>query len=246
MKDTQTMLFAKIKDLCTISQKRPGFLGFLNENEVAAAEDFLHHRTETYKFWGGHCDAERKILGLFPDYISPQEELFPLKALSLYYREQDILTHRDFLGVFMSLGIERSTIGDILIEDGRCVVFVREEIQKYLQDNLRKIGSVGVRIDEDAGLPLPPMHMYKDCQGVIASRRLDCITAFLSKSSREKSAVMIKNGLVMKNHREILSPSEAIEEGDILSIKQKGKFLIDQLGPLTSKGRVVVRCRKYI
>lgn len=243
--DTE-LLLKRINEARTRAQKRPVFIGFLNEHEVAIAEDNLSKVQNDYLFWGGYSKAQRQVLGLFPDYIDPQAQEFPIHSLTFKYREQDTLSHRDFLGAFMALGIQRSTIGDILPERGRGVVFLREEIKPYIQENVLKIGNVGVRVIDEITMPLPLIHMYRSLSGVIASKRIDCITAFLCHVSREKSTVLIKNGLVMRNHKEILSPSEPIKEGDILSIKQKGKFIIDQLGPLTGKGRLAVKCRKYI
>ena len=83
----------------------------------------------TYRFYGGYEDSERKVLGL---YFYDEIEDFPVTALEITFRKADKLTHRDFLGALMSLGIERDTVGDILVEDGRCVVFVKSEISSYI------------------------------------------------------------------------------------------------------------------
>lgn len=145
----------------------------------------------------------------------------------------------------MALGVERDVIGDILVGEGRCVAFFRQEMAPYFLDNIRKIGRVGVKAEEGAKEPLPVRREFKELSGVVASQRLDCLVAFLCKTSREKAAGLITAGLVMRNHRESLSPSQRTEEGDVLSIRGHGKFQIDRLGPLTSKGRLSVLCRKY-
>ena len=240
------LLKAKLSDMLLRSEKRSGFMGFLNEHEQLWARDFLRHRTDRYLFWGGHADAERGMLGFFPDFLDPDPSLFPIAALTMRFRKQDVLSHRDLLGSLMALGIRRETVGDILLEPGRSVVFLKQEILPFVQDNIRKIGSAGVQISEGFVPPLPPIHRYEELRGVIASDRLDCMTAFLMRTSREKAAALIKSGMVMKNHRELLSLSERVAPGDILSIKTRGKFLVDQLGPKTAKGRLSVTCRKYI
>jgi len=104
------LLLAKLADAGKRSQKRPCFLGFLNENESAFAWDFLKRGAAagTPMFWGGYEEAERKLLGLFPDYLEPDQNLFPLMPLTFFYRKEDALTHRDFLGALMSLGVEIS------------------------------------------------------------------------------------------------------------------------------------------
>lgn len=245
-KDSQKLLLARLKDGAALSRKRPHFVGFLTEEECAVCQEFLCREPDLrFLFWGGYEEAERKLLGLFPDYLEPEASAFPLSPLTFLFREEDSLSHRDFLGSFMALGVERSVLGDILVGKGKCVAFVRREMEEYFLQNLRKIGRVGVRVFAGTDGPLPLEREFQELSGVIASPRLDCMTAFLCRSGREKAAGMITAGLVMRNHREVLSVSERVEEGDLLSIRRYGKVIIDKLGPLTSKGRLSVQCRKY-
>ncbi len=220
-------------------------MGFLDESEAAYCQDLLKREPAQTMFWGGYEEAQRVMAGFFPDYLSPSPEVFPLAALTIASRPEDRLGHRDFLGSFMSLGVERQVIGDILTGEGRCVVFVREEMARYFLDNIRKIGRAGVKITEGFSEPLPVAREFKELRGVIASQRLDCVAAFLCHTSRGKAAGLISAGLVAVNHREALNGSGKIEEGDTVSVRGHGKFIIDELGPLTSKGRLNVKCRKY-
>lgn len=245
-KSAEQLLQAKLEDLLRLGERRPAFLGFLDESEAAQARQYYAFRRDKVMFWGGFSQAERVIAGVFPDYLEPDASLFPLQALTFRFREEDALSHRDFLGALMSLGVERSMIGDILVEKGRAVLFVREEMTGYFLQNIRKIGRVGVKILEGAEEPFPEAHQFQNVSGVIASERLDCFTALLCKTSREKAAGFIVQGLVMINHVVQDSVSVRVQEGDILSIRGKGKFIVDQVGPETAKGRLSVQCRKYI
>ncbi len=237
---------ARLEDHIKLGRKRPCFLGFLDEAQGAFCQEYLSRRKEiAFQFWGGHEDAERVMVGFFPDYLDPSAELFPITPFALTYREEDKLTHRDFLGSFMALGVERSVIGDILVGKGECVTFLKEEIGEYFLQNIRKIGRVGVKASLTWEGPLPGAREFSEMSGVVASERLDCLTAFACRTSREKAAGLIAAGLVSVNHRETLSVSQRLKEGDLLSIRRQGRFMIDQLGPLTSKGRLVVKCRKY-
>lgn len=195
--------------------------------------------------WGGYEEAQRKVAGVFPEYLDPSPDQFPIAPLTFFYRQEDSLTHRDFLGAFMGLGLERSVVGDILLEQGRCVAFVKLEMADYFLQNIRKVGKAGVR--GEAGLlgGLPVGFGFLDVSGVVASERLDCLVAFLCRISREKAAAMVGGGLVAVNHRESLSGALRIKEGDLLSVRGKGRFLVDRLGPHTGKGRLSVQCRKY-
>lgn len=102
------------------------------------------------------------------------------------YRVEDRLTHRDFLGAFLGAGVQRQALGDILPEEGRCVLFLKEDTANFLLTQVEKVGRTGVRLQPGFCEPLPQAHAFVPCDGVIASPRLDCITAFLLGVSRKK------------------------------------------------------------
>ncbi len=238
---------AKLEDGIRLSAKRPVFLGFLTEEEAQWCRDRLSSRGECLsQCWGGYPEAERVFLCLYPEFFDPTPEDYPLETLCFTYRESDKLTHRDFLGCFMALGVERDVIGDILVGKGRCVAFVRREMADYFAMNLRKIGRVGVKVAVGPVEDLPLEREFQVISGVVASQRLDCLVGLVCRVSREKAANLVTGGSVLVNHREVLSGAWKLSEGDLLSIRKTGKFIIDRLGPQTSKGRLSVQCRKFI
>lgn len=239
------LLEAKLRDCLRMSQRRPCFLGFLDESQAAFCKERLKRERGTWLFFGGYQEAERVMAGFFPDYMEPVLEEFPIDALTFTYRREDKPGHRDFLGSFMGLGIERDVIGDILVSEGRTVAFVRREISSYFLNNISKIGRTGVKIAIGFEDPLPVIREYKAINGVVASNRLDCLVALLCKTSREKASGKISAGQAAVNHLEALNPDRRIEEGDMISVRGSGKFIIDSFGPLTGKGRLTVKCRKY-
>lgn len=245
MAGEQAQLAARLEDCLRLSRKRPCYLGFLDEGQAAFCETYLSRRRARFLLWGGHPEAERVMAGFFPDYLEPDPGLFPLTSLAFTYRGEYALSHRDFLGAFLSLGVERDVVGDILVGEGLAVAFLREELAQYFAQNLPKIGRVGVKASFPWEGPLPAAHSFLPVNGVVASPRLDCLAALLCKTSREKAAEWIRAGSVSINHQESLSPSTRVEEGDRISVRRHGRFIVDQLGPLTSKGRLVAKCRKY-
>lgn len=239
------LLQAKLRDCMRVSQKRPGFLGFLDESGADFCREYLRREPGSHLLWGGYEGAERVMAGFFPDYMEPDTQMFPIAALTFSYRGSDRLGHRDFLGAFMRLGIERSVVGDILVSEGRTVAFIRREMDRYFLDNLQRIGRVGVKVSAGYQEPLPVLREYKEMGGVVASDRLDCIAALLCRTSREKAARLIVSGAVMVNHQETLAVDRRLQEGDVVSVRGHGKFILDSFGPLTGKGRLTVKCRKY-
>ena len=240
------LLSAKVDDGIRLSPKGPKFIGFLDCGESAEVREYLSNQDSSHiMYFGGYDNAERVFIGIFPDYLEPEESYFPISSLTLTYKKEYELGHRDFLGTFMAQGISRSTIGDILIEPGRCVIFVKEELAEYFLSSVVKIGGVGISVSYTGDSVLPAAHTYEDIGGVISSSRLDCIVSMITKLSREKTARLINTGLVTCNYKETDNVSMTVKEGSILSIRAYGKFIIDTIGPMTKKGRLIIKCRKY-
>lgn len=117
-------------------------------------------------------------MGVFPDYMEPLDEEFPVTGLTVKFRRQDALSHRDFMGSFLAQGVVRASLGDILAEEGRAVLFVKTELAPHFLSQIDKIGRVGVQITKGFTDPLPQAHSFQPMGGVVASERLDCLVAF--------------------------------------------------------------------
>ena len=242
------VLEAKLRDAVRIAERgRPHFVGFLDERQAGVAQTIMRRTGfSNYLLWGGYAEAERVLFGAFPDYLEACPEEFPLETVTVSYRQCDSLTHRDFLGSLLSKGVVRETIGDILVEPGRAVLFARAEVTDFLLQQTDKIGRVGVKLSRGAQEPLPVPHRFAPFSGVVASARLDCIAALAAGVSREKAAGLISAGLVMLNHEVVTSVSTPVTEGSKLSVRGKGRYILDRVGPLTKKGRLSIAGRKYI
>ena len=161
------------------------------------------------------------------------------------------LTHRDYLGSITALGIDRSKLGDILVDDGGAYLFCSEAAAELILYELRTIGRDGVKVKKAT---LPDDFVYKrsfaDESGTIASPRLDAIVSELAHVSRERAKELISRGLVEQNYFAAASPDSAISEGDVITIKRdsgvrNGKFILDSITPSRRSGRLVVRARRY-
>ncbi|HEX3038285.1 MAG TPA: YlmH/Sll1252 family protein [Oscillospiraceae bacterium] len=244
-----SLLEAKLQDavqLC-ISHNRAHFIGFLDEREAEFAKKImLKSAFKNYMLWGGHDASERVVFGAFPDYMVPDDTAFPIVPITATFRNSDTLSHRDFLGALMSAGVNRDTLGDLLVEEGRCVLFVKAEVVEFILLQTTKIGRVGVKLVKGMQEPLPQGRNFAPFTAVVASSRLDCIVAAAVSTSREKASAMITAGTVMLNHVETTSVSAVVHDGDKLSVRGKGRFVLDQIGPVTKKGRLSIAGRKYI
>ena len=242
------LLIPRINDavrLCENSQT-PKFVGFLTSSEVAEIEKELKKWSVKYSYYGGYDGAERLFFGTFPEWCETSDELFPITPITFTYRECDNLSHRDFLGSLMSLGLTRETVGDILVEKGRAVAFLSSEIADFVLTQIGKIARVGVKAEKGYFLPLPNMSGFEEITNTVASPRLDCVVAALSKCSRLQAEELILDGLVSINSVCTTKTVKTVNESDKITIRKKGKFIIESLNTKTKKNRVILIAKKYV
>lgn len=242
------LLRARVEDAVRLCEIRscPRFVGFLDERRQMVARAVLHHcGGVAFRFWGGYEDAERTLLGIFPAYEEPDPALFPLVPLGFSYRREAKLNHRDFLGTLLSLGVRRETVGDIVCGQGLAVAYVLEELASHFAASIEKVGGEGVKVLFPYQGELPVGHSFEEKRDTVASPRLDAVLKVMMGSSREEAARRIGAGLVSVNHIPCLSAGAVLKEGDRVSVRGVGRFLVDTLGPPTKKGRLFVTVKKY-
>lgn len=239
--DNDKLFCSKIDDIISLSaiRHKPCFTSFLTEKEQHIALEYLKLVCcENYLLYGGYEDSERKILGVF--YDEPDAESFPLSAIEFKYRACDKLSHRDFLGSLMGLGIERDTVGDILVSEGRAIVFVKTDIKNYITSQIFKIGRVGVTIKDADLCNLPQGKRKEEKQLTVSSLRLDNIVAAVCNLSRERTSGIILSGNVNVNYDLCQNVSRKMTEGDVFSVRGYGKFILNSINGETKKGRLRV------
>lgn len=239
------LFFARIEDAITISSRsqKQKFLGFYSCEEAVLAKRFLENKGYSFKVFGGYASAQRVMFGFFPEWA--EDTLFPISALTFTFRKNDILRHRDILGSLMALGINRETVGDILIESGRAVVFVLNDVRDFIKSNVYKIGKVGVLVKEGFDFPLPKVEDLTEKTDTIASERLDCIVSSMASVSRNCATELILSGFVSINSVICEKPTKTIFEGDIITVRGKGKFKILSLSGRTKKDRILLIYNTY-
>ena len=228
----------------------PVFSSFFDERQCAEAELWCRANAGAlrYLLWGGYEGARRKMLAVFPDYLSDSEvkEMFPMKCLTFTYRTEDKLTHRDFLGSFMAQMLRREVIGDIVADEGIAQTFVTDIAAGAITASVTKIGRVGVKISDSRPFELDNAQKFQDMSGTVASLRLDCVVSLAARVSREKAAELIRTDRVDVNHLTAGSASKELREGDILSVRGCGRFILSGINGETKKGRIHIILKKYI
>ena len=240
------LLRDRLYDTVNICERtnKPKFLGFLSSEQVVFARNILSKLQSSYEFYGGYEDAQRVMLGCFPDWA--ENVGFPITAVTAEFRKADVLTHRDVLGSLMALGLKRETVGDILIEEGRAIVFLCSENADYVISQISKIGKVGVTLEKGFVYPLPKAGEMIEQSVTVASERLDCVVSALIGVSRNKALEKIEQSLVTVNSIVTEKATARVTDGDIISVRSKGKFIIVSIQDRTKKDRLILKYKKYV
>lgn len=219
---------------------------FLDPYERYLAKSILNRFDIGYSEFGCIEDAERKVIQLFPDYSDISSIEYPVKVLKI---AGDIsnLSHKDFLGGLLNLGIKRSKVGDILLFNSYCALIVKSEISDFILFNLEKIGNKTVIIEEMSfyNLQMPEVK-YKELIGFLASTRLDIVISTAYKLSRTESLYVIKSGKVKVNWESINKASKELEEGDVISVRGYGRIILHSIEGISKKGKLKATLRILI
>lgn len=251
-------ILARLDDCINLCKRQgtPKFLGFLNEAEAFTIKKHIP-KGEDCVFYGGYKHSQRVILGVFTgtyffdnfdnsvNGFSSENlsEVFPISAISFTFPSNFTLNHRDFLGSIMALGIKREAIGDIIVTNGKALVFCHQTVAQSIL-GLDKIGKVGV--DTESGISFEiPEQKFEIISGTINSTRLDCILSLVLKKSRSVCKEFIESGKVTLDYSEILDSSKKVNEGGIISVRGFGKLIFVGSNGVSRKNKIIVEIKKY-
>jgi len=246
--------FAKALDRLKAAQSknRATFTDFMNPQRGAV---FLHQFMKmkiSARLYGGYNDAERKMLGFAALYTEDErgdealsDETFPIIPLTIAYnaRFNKQLTHRDFLGAVLGLGLDRCKIGDIRISAKGAVMYTACEVADFIKENLIEVGRATVTATPHADLPdIETPGTQKRITS--ASLRLDAVVSEALHLSRSKAATLIESEKVFVNWA-LAKRTHQLVEGDTITVRQVGRLRVDEiLGP-TKKDRIALKITLY-
>ncbi len=198
-------------------------------------------------FNGGYIGAERQCACFVHEDFkgTPSFSISVIKASwnDKFYR----LSHRDVLGALMGLGIKREQIGDLLITMGMVKIICTAKMADFILQNLTQIGAAHVSCEIDSLDSIAPREEHcKEITSTVASLRIDSIAAAGFGSSRSKMAANIDTDKLKINWQSVKSASQAVKEGDIISIRGRGRLEVAEIRGKTKKGRTVVLLKRYI
>ncbi|NLJ88178.1 MAG: RNA-binding protein [Epulopiscium sp.] len=225
------------------------FTNFIDMYKISKYLDMLSCIKDlNVQSFGGYTESERKMIGFSPYYKELEEGDFPIVALELKLKNSKYcnISHRDYLGSILSLGIDRKKIGDILVLENRAIVFICEEVSNYILTNLSKIKNVKAQTSVISlnEITIPPPKI-KEVFSTVSSLRVDTVLSSGFNLSRSKVVDLIKAEKALINGI-IAQPSSNVKCGDYLTLRGFGKIKLNEVRGKTKKGRisVVIHCYK--
>ena len=253
--DADELTRAKAED--RIAQCRDGWYvtstGLLDSHEQAVVQAVTRHGSAGVRtlMYGGYEGAERRMLVCVPADIPMSDEEAVSGLLEVLRVEKPAisreLSHRDYLGSMLGLGIDRSVTGDILVRDDGADIIIMPEIAEFLLREYRQVGRTVVKVStapiDELIIPDARTEVIKD---TVPSLRLDCVLSSAFRISRAKAAEAIRAGIVSVDHIECLKTDFKVEEGAILVLKGKGKAVLKEIGGESKKSRLWIKIERYI
>jgi RNA-binding protein YlmH len=219
----------------------------------AEVQKFLNEqKVKNYFFEGGKENADRSILVFYPEKLT--EEMARknisniLEVIRIKLPKELKYEHREYLSGIMKLGLKREKFGDIIVNDSGADIVALKDVSEYLKNGLqdltrfRKSKIEIVSIFELKNIETK----FEEMSIIVSSLRLDNFVSELARCSRTRAEEIILEQRVFVNSIMVEKASKKINEGDIITIRGKGKFIFSELQRETRNDRLVLNIKKYI
>ena len=221
---------------------------FLPRTEIAAYEEMLCASGAHYRIDGGYDEAERVRLYMTMFDEIPGCDDMKISVLTFKGNTKFIdFSHRDCLGALMGLGFERKCIGDIIVREDGFDVLTNSEIDDFLlmsEFAVKRVPMHGKKVALSTWQA--PERQLKEQTILVAQARLDAVIAKVFNLSRAQAVEQIRAGLVHADHRVCLNPSQNCTVGQVIAVRGKGKFLLEEIEGVSKKGKIKLRIGKYV
>ena len=251
MKEEQ-YLIGHLKDLANRSYERgiytySEFLGMSDQGVLETHRDEFEY--VGYTLYGGHELSERCVVCFGAEAQLGYPPTYPISVVlirPLVEKFSEELSHRDYLGSLMNLGIKRETLGDIRLVDHDAYVFCLDEVSDFICSELTRIRHTRVRAEVvTADIPELAVTLQEESFPV-SSLRIDVVIAALCKKSRKETLDFFEKGEVLLNGRIITKNADVLKPGDVFSVRGFGKFRLESIGGTSKRGRTYISVMRYM
>lgn len=246
------MLFRKrLEELANRSYANQQYLftGFLSAAELDIYYQMEHELSyASAVLFGGTNDCERVMLRFGSEALCGYEESFPIACVAivpLLEKFGEVLSHRDYLGALMNLGLERSTLGDIIIEGKHAFLFCTEQMAPYILENLDKIKHTNVQCSLAKEIPKSTVVQVERKIVQVGAMRADSIIAKVYHLSRSESLNLFRAKKVFVNGRQTENNSGSLKPEDKVTVRGYGRFCCVNIVGESKKGKLNVEVDVY-
>ncbi|MEG0249943.1 MAG: YlmH/Sll1252 family protein [Peptostreptococcus sp.] len=241
----------RIVDICNLVLKNYEYrqTEFLNPFEIKNAVAIVNSQQDlACRVDGGYDGAERSVLSIFPYYQEVEDSDVEISFLQIDGNFKfSSVSHRDYLGSILGLGIKREKIGDILVHEDYCQVIVESEISDYIVYNLDKVANNRVNLKKiDRSDIIRSSQAFDERSLTVSSLRLDNIISAVFKLSRQEATKLIDVGFVSVNYEKINKHSSLVDGESVISVRKKGKFILSEVGDTTRKGKIKIKTKIFV
>lgn len=185
-------------------------------------------------------DWERKLIHFGPG--APQISILKITSLSYPFVK---LSHPDYLGALLGLGLERKVLGDVLAFEDKAYVYVKKSFSDFICQNLISVGRAKVIAEEIPDLPEDALPKFSPETIIVSSLRLDRILSTTFRLSRSKAQKAIEEGLVLLDGSPATRPDFLLSEGIRISFRHHGKIRLRKFSGRSKKGSYILEIDRY-
>lgn len=255
-KDEEKLIIAKLNDKIKFCKTKNKIVNteFLNmHQEIIINKEIARIKEKNYIFTGGYEEAESKLLVIYPEKLTEDiaeqniKNIIKAIKINLPNEQKGRYQHKDYLGTIMQFGLERERIGDIIVHEDKAYILVLQENAEYIKDSLKltsKFKKSQIEIIDINEIETKELE-FEEIKITINSPRLDNFVSEIAKTSRNDTSKLIEAEQVFVNCQVETRQSRTIEKGDIIVIRRKGKFIVDEFRHINRKNRQIVIIKKY-
>ncbi len=207
-------------------------------------------------YYGGFDEAERLCAVFVPrfyeendvfEFFKTYPEFDPIVLLRLEKDRFTSLSHRDYLGALMGLGLRREMLGDIVTDENGCFLFCLSSVKKFIEENLKSAGRASIKVSEvQKGSFVQKNERTEDVFFSVASLRLDAVCGAAFSLSRGKAAEFIESGNVYLGGIQTTKTDRKVALGEKIVLRGKGKAVLSEIKGESKKGRIHIVLKKYL
>lgn len=223
------------------------FSDFLNPTEVAEIKEIKLPTERT--FFGGAEFSERVVVRLGSKEEFMYEEDFPvdlIKITPISVKFCKPVTHRDFLGAILNLGVDRGKVGDIFTDSVVGYVAVINTLTDFLTENLVKVGANAVKTTKTQSVPDEFKPKTQELTVIVPSLRADAVIAKVYNLSRDASVELFFKEKVAVNGKTSTENARPLRCEEVVSVRGFGKFIFKGQTSATKKDKLCVKIEKYV